>query len=353
MQINETWKKIFNKSRQTLLMLISVLLIFSLIFWVYAEIQGNAGIQRTVREIKANSTDQETLVNNLLKWERDNVGFSYAPLTGNINIDKIPRLIYSTRPYLIFYNKLGACGEFSSLFMEMAKAAGIQTRIAGTIGEDHQWNEVLINKTWVHVDPTLDNSSNFDNPHFYENKWKWNLSKVYAFYNGEQIDVTETYFEKIGYLNVSVIEKTIPVENIEVIISSQFRMEKDPDFYKAPLQTTQCTTGLNGTCSFYLGEGNYTILVRKGDLPFRLSPYLLEFEQKNITLIANLTKELVFSFPETKLDTLSGMVYLMIGYAFIIGYFVKVKPDLRKSKNTLETIRKALQGIKEHFKRHN
>lgn len=353
MQINETWKKIFNKSRQTLLMLISVLLIFSLIFWVYAEIQGNAGIQRTVREIKANSTDQETLVNNLLKWERDNVGFSYAPLTGNINIDKIPRLIYSTRPNLIFYNKLGACGEFSSLFMEMAKAAGIQTRIAGTIGEDHQWNEILINKTWVHVDPTLDNASNFDNPHFYENKWKWNLSKVYAFYNGEQIDVTETYFEKIGYLNVTVIEKTIPVENIEVIISSQFRMEKDPDSYKAPLQTTQCTTGLNGTCSFYLGEGNYTILVRKGDLPFRLSPYLHEFEQKNVTLTANSTKELIFSFPETKLDALSGMVYLMIVYAFIIGYFVKVKPDLRKSKNTLEPLQKALQKIKENFRRHH
>lgn len=78
-------------------------------------------------------------------------------------------------------------------------------------------------------------------------------------------------------------------------------------------------------------------------MPFRLSPYLLEFEQKNVTLTASLTKELVFSFPETKLDPLSEMVYLMIGYAFIIGYFVKVKPDLRKSKNTLETIKKGLQ----------
>ncbi len=97
--------------------------------------------------------------------------------------------------------------NFASFSMEIAKAAGIQTRIAGTIGEDHQWNEVLINKTWVHVDPTLDNASNFDIPHFYENKWKWNLSKVYALNNGEQIDVTETYFEKIGYLNVTVIKK--------------------------------------------------------------------------------------------------------------------------------------------------
>jgi len=237
MQIIESLNKILNKSKKIILMLMSVLFVFFLIFWLHAEIQGNAGIQKTVSAIKANSTDQETIVKDILKWERNNVNFSYAPLTGNMNIDKIPRLIYSTRPNLIFYNKLGACGEFSSLFMEMAKTAGIQTRIAGTMGEDHQWNEVLINNKWVHVDPTLDIASNFNNPHFYENEWRWNLSKVYAFYNSEQIDITETYDEKIANLNVTVIKNTIPVENIDVIISSQFRMEKDPDFYKTPLQT--------------------------------------------------------------------------------------------------------------------
>ncbi|HEY9206202.1 MAG TPA: transglutaminase domain-containing protein [Candidatus Methanoperedens sp.] len=229
----------------------------------------------------------------------------------------------------MFYNKLGACGEFSTLFMEMAKNAGIQIRIASTLAEDHQWNEVLIKDRWVHVDSTLDPSASFDNPHVYENEWKWNLSKVYAYYNGEQIDVTNKYFEKIGVLNVTVNENNLPAENVEVVVKSQFRMERDPDLYKVPRQTTYCITASNGTCSFYLGESNYTILVRKGDVPFRFSPYLLEFEQKNVTLTANATNELVFSFPETKLNPLSGLVYLMIGYIFIIGYFAKVKLDFR------------------------
>ena len=329
MQIKEMWKNILNKGKLILLLLISALLLFSLIFWIYAEIQGYEGIQRTVSEIKASSTDQESLVKNLLKWERENFVFTYAPITGDKDIDKVLRLIYSNRPNLIFYNKLGACGEFSTLFMEMAKNAGIQIRIASTLAEDHQWNEVLIKDRWVHVDSTLDPSASFDNPHVYENEWKWNLSKVYAYYNGEQIDVTNKYFEKIGVLNVTVNENNLPAENVEVVVKSQFRMERDPDLYKVPRQTTYCITASNGTCSFYLGESNYTILVRKGDVPFRFSPYLLEFEQKNVTLTANATNELVFSFPETKLNPLSGLVYLMIGYIFIIGYFAKVKLDFR------------------------
>jgi hypothetical protein len=343
MQIKEMWKKILKKSRLILFLLITALLLFSLIFWAYAEIQGYEGIQKTVSEIRANSTGQETLVKNLLKWERENVDFTYTPITGNKGIDSVLRLIYSNRPNLIFYNKLGACGEFSTLFMEMAKTAGIQARVAGTFAEDHQWNEVLINDKWVHVDPTLDPSESFDNPHVYENEWKWNLSKVYAIYNGEQIDVTDKYFEKIGVLNVTVNENNLPAENIEIVVESQFRMERDPDLYKAPLQTTYCTTASNGTCSFYLGENNYTILARKGDLPFRFSPYLLEFGQKNVTLTADSNKELVFSLPETKIDPLREMAYLLMGYIFIIGYFALAKPDFRVSKNIIDLLLKALQ----------
>lgn len=343
------WIKIFKNTARVLSLLISAMLILFLIFWVYAEIQGYKGIQRTVNEIRMNSTDQEALVKNILKWERENVGFSYAPLTGNDNIDIILKaFIYSNRPNLIFYHKLGACGEFSTLFMEMAKNAGIQARITGTRGEDHQWNEVFINGKWVHVDSTLEPSDSFDNPHFYESKWKWNLSRIYSYYNGEQIDVTDAYYGKIGILNVTVNENNMPLENAEVIIASQFRMEKDPDFYKAPRETTQCTTVSNGTCSFYLGENNYTILVRKEDLPFRFSPYLLEFEQKNVTLTANSTKELVLSFPETRLDPIRGMIYFMAGYIFIICYFAKVKPDF-KIKNITDSFLKALRKVSRIF----
>lgn len=351
----EKERKILKNIARVLLLLISALLIFSLIFWVYAEVQGYVGIQKIVNEIKANSTDQEALVKNLLKWEHENVDFSYAPLTGSINIDRILKVfVYSNRPNLIFYHKLGACGEFSTLFMEMAGIAGVQTRIAGTPGEDHQWNEVFINGKWMHVDSTLNPPDSFDHPHVYENEWRWNLSKVYAYYNDEQIDVTDAYYGKIGILNVTVNENNKPLENAEVIIASQFRMERDPDFYKAPQQTTFCTTVSNGTCSFYLGESNYTILVRKGDLPFRFSPYLLEFEKKNVTLRANATEELVFSLPETKLDPIRVMIYFMVGYLFIIGYFAKVKPDFRvyNGKNIKDLFLKALHRVRGNFNRY-
>jgi hypothetical protein len=345
-------RTILNKSRLILFSLITALLLFSLIFWIYAEIQGYEGIQRTVSEIRVNSTSQEIFVKNILKWEHENVAFSYAPLTGNINIDRILRLIYSNRPNLIFYNKRGACGEFSMLFMEMAKTAGIQTRVAGTLAEDHQWDEVLINDKWAHVDPTLDPSENFNNPHVYENEWKWNLSKVYAYNNGEQIDVTNKYSDRISVLNVTINEDNLPAENVEVLVESQFRMERDPDFYKTPLPTTYCTTASNGTCSFYLGENNYTILVRKGDLPFRFSPYLLEFEQKNVTLKANSKKELVFLLPETKIDPLKEMFYLLLGYIFVIGYFALAKPDFGFSKDIINPLAKALLRFPEAFNRY-
>jgi len=351
MQIKEIWKKIINRKRLLLFLLLTALLLLPLIFWIYVEIQGYEGIQRTVSEIRANSTGQENLVKNFLKWEHENVDFTYTPLTGNIDVDRVLRLIYSNRPNLIFYNKLGACGEFSNLFMEMAKTAGMQVRVAGTLAEDHQWNEVLINDKWVHVDSTLDPSASFDNPYMYENNWKWKLSKVYAYYDGEQIDVTDKYTGKIGILNVTVNENNLPAENVEVVVESQFRMEKDPGLYKVPLQTTYCTTGSNGTCSFYLGESNYTILVKKGDLPFRFSPYLLEFEQKNITLMANSNKDLVFLLPETKLDPLKEMSYLLVGYILIIGYLTFVKPDFRVSKNITNPILKALLKFSRYLNR--
>lgn len=352
MQTKEMWKKILNKSRLILSLLIIALLLFSLIFWAYAETQGYVGIQKIVNEIKSNSTDQEALVKNLLKWERENVHFTYSPITGNKDIDKVPRLIYSIRPNLIFYNKLGACGEYSMLFMEMAKTAGIQVRVAGTLAEDHQWNEVLINDEWVHVDPTLDSPNDFDHPHVYENDWKWNLSKVYAFNNGEKIDVTDKYFEKISVLNVTVNENNLPAENIEIVVASQFRMERDPDLYNAPRQSTYCTTASNGTCSFYLGENNYTIFVRKADLPFKFSPYLLEFEQKNVTLSASSNKELVFSLPEARINPIREIVYLLTGYVLIICYFALAKPDFRVSKNIMNPLLKALLRFSGNFNKY-
>lgn len=345
----EKWRKLLKNAARVLLLLIIALSIFSLIFWAYAEVQGYMGIQKTVNKIKANSTDQEALVKNLLKWERENVGFSYAPLTGNLNIDRILKLfVYSNRPNLIFYNKLGSCGEFSTLFIELARTAGMQARIAGTPGEDHQWNEVLINSKWVHVDSTLDTSDSFNNPYMYQDKWKWNLSKIYAYYNGEQTDVTNNYVGRIGTINVTVNENNIPVENVEIVVESQFRMEQDPGFYKSPLLAASCITTSNGTCSFYLGENNYTILARKGDSPFKFSPFLLEFERKNITLAANSTKELAFSFPETGTDPLRIMTYLLAGYIFIIIYFAKMSPESR-IKNVKDLLLKRRRRFTKRF----
>jgi hypothetical protein len=109
---------------------------------------------------------------------------------------------FSNDPHWIAYFKVGGCGELASVFCEVANQVGLETRVVGTEGEEHAWNEVKIGD-WKHIDPTIYylnyTSEWFDNPQFYEEHW-FHISKVFVERTGE--DVTQKYTD-VGILNMS------------------------------------------------------------------------------------------------------------------------------------------------------
>ncbi len=173
--------------------------------------------------------------------------------------------------HLMFYPvKGGVCGDIANKFMSMMDFLKLPVRKVGTSGEDHFWNEFLLNGTWVHIDasandiPILNDSGIYYRP---ENQGGWgrNLSYVYAEYpNGTRIDVTAYYVpaSKIGNVTVIVTDKNDrPMNNIHVYFYSKFLMTyyKTNSTYKQPLKSVVCTTDIHGECAMALGQNNFTI----------------------------------------------------------------------------------------------
>jgi len=134
---------------------------------------------------------------------------------------------FSNDPHWVAYFKVGGCGESASLFFEVANRCELETRVVGTPGEDHAWDEVKVNGKWKHTDPTIyyynyyDNRNDqwFDNPRFYEEHW-CNVSKVFVKRTGE--DITRKYTD-VGILNISFKE---PVDR--VLITTMKNGKKRP-----------------------------------------------------------------------------------------------------------------------------
>lgn len=91
--------------------------------------------------------------------------------------------------------KIGRCSEWSILFGAILNSLSIQTRLVHDY-LDHCWNESLINKSWIHVDSTLDNSVSFNNPYYYEQNWGKKYEYVLAFSANGIEDVTKDYTEQ-------------------------------------------------------------------------------------------------------------------------------------------------------------
>jgi len=140
----------------------------------------------------------------------------YWDSTGRIKIRaKSPS--FSNDPHWIAYFKVGGCGELASLFCEVANRCELETRVVGTPGEDHAWDEVKVNGEWKHTDPTIyyynyhgnSNDQWFANPQFYEENWS-NISKVFVERTGE--DITQKYTD-VGMLNILF---TAPVDRVSI-----------------------------------------------------------------------------------------------------------------------------------------
>lgn len=95
---------------------------------------------------------------------------------------------------------IGRCGEFALLYNGLLLANGYQSRIVvdcsfqtdDRVTGDHVWNEIWINNTWIHIDPTegiINDPTMYSNPE----RWNKNVNLVYAIQGNVITDVTEIY----------------------------------------------------------------------------------------------------------------------------------------------------------------
>jgi hypothetical protein len=287
--------------------------------WIFLEVIGYMGIRMSAQEIVKEAPNDEIIINNLLMEVKSIMTFTYNPVP-------FCRPIYAKNPNLIFVLRRGACEETATLFAEMANASGFQCRKVHAPGENHVWNEVLINGSWKRADATLEPPSNYDNFSFYESPegWNWKLSKVYSNVDGRILDRSDDYTGS-GTLNVFVKEGDKPLENVEVIIKSHFRMEHEPDKYKAPIKVTTIYPDANGTCTINLGENNYTIVAKRKQF-FKYCPFVLQYE-RNSTLEENKTQNETFSFPRTTYDPI---ITLLLSLLIIIGGLLLIILKIRR-----------------------
>jgi len=236
--------------------------------------------------VKDAKTDREK-VTKILEWfdrsKRNMYNYYYLNKKGVINLELLPNIrIFLGEPYIgirvfndrdslwILTSRYGHCGEYALLFRDMANAAGIEVRRIRCLGENHEWNEVKLNGSWVPVDatavnlPLRDGFVTFD---FMERKVagdmrtrQGNVSYVYAEYlNGTIVDVTSSYTNLTNITILVVDDQGMPVPDARVEIFSHNRGRK----WSTGL--TKVTDSL-GVCKFNIGGGDYTFEVKKGTI---------------------------------------------------------------------------------------
>lgn len=94
---------------------------------------------------------------------------------------------------------MGKCGEFALVYTGLCLVNDIPVRLVidcsmktdNRSTGDHVWNEIYINGSWVHVDPT---ENKVNQPYLYRDQWNKNVNRVYAITSSnEVVDVTDKY----------------------------------------------------------------------------------------------------------------------------------------------------------------
>ena len=144
----------------------------------YREISRQLANARTLTELKTRFNRAFTL-QELLDWLHAKLQWSKGPISRHVD------------PLTILEYGKGRCGEYSILYTALCLAHGYRARIVLDM-TDHVWTEVYdeAENKWIHIDPS---ERRIDDPRMYERDWKKNLTRIYAFENGEQEDVTENY----------------------------------------------------------------------------------------------------------------------------------------------------------------
>jgi len=234
---------------------------------------GNFKIRQIATMIASNESDTLSILHKFADWERSNISptyqsFYWYPFFPFFVLRKSPPEAEFT--VLV---KRGACQECAMLFKAFCEEIGIESRVVYNSGEDHTWNEVYINDSWVHFDSTLRNYSNrYNNPNFYEmprSEGGWGKQISYVFYEdfeGNRHSVTKNY-TNVGTLEIHVTKNNQHLKNIRVYIYSKFLVESERyPTYKNPQYSIDNVTDEQGSCVFELGENNYLIKIKYGGL---------------------------------------------------------------------------------------
>ncbi|NJE00217.1 hypothetical protein E3E26_10590 [Thermococcus sp. LS1] len=271
---------------------------------------------------------------NLTDYEKAEVIFEYVHATmkntyfSDISIPLIGSVaLYHSKHYgwficmrienysvvdIIGSKKCGACREYAMLFMRMAEYANLTVRMVHNLGEDHSWDEVLINGTWIVVDPSagIFNAS----PSIYEDKWGKALSYVYAIYpNGSKVDITSRY-TKTATLNINVVDTNKnPLPNIKVYVLSH-------NYFKDGRFTGLiCKTDYNGKCTIELGGGAYTLVAKSdGIIPLYAEKYVVLNENKTYHKTIMVSRNVLhMSYPTWIGTIIKGCVSILVWLSLI------------------------------------
>lgn len=265
---------------------------------------NNGYFEEMAESIFENKTDDISKVKAVLMWNKrellphNTYKNSYRILYTNIFLVKTFPPILCLRPLgnengkWPLISRYGACGENSLAFMEFIKTQNIPVRRIHIAAEDHSFNEVYINGSWITVDPTLTWRNIEDGydvfPRYYEKEWNWKVSYVFSEYpNGTFEDVTSKY-TNTSTVTVKVFDmKRNPVENVSIYVFSNNK-------YTHKSTNLVTTTDLYGISTFTLGDGNYTIELNKDSL-FGTKNFELEEGAKkelNVTIKSNIDKNI-------------------------------------------------------------
>jgi len=282
----------------------------------YTNVKGYSEINEIATRIAQGETDPIMLIHKISDWVKLNIEYKasltyYYPFKPFVLQRKSP----ADSRWTLTIRK-GACEEYSVLFADFAKVLGLRTRVVYNLGEDHDWNEIFLNGTWVHLDSTLTPEKRFNNSGHYERPTDKGgggkqISYVYTYdTESNKIDITPSYTE-IGTLVVFVEKDGNPVVDCKVIIKSKFLMETR-DNYKKPLYACENRTDSNGLAVFNLGENNYAIIAETNGLLFYteyVNATVIEHEQVNVTIV----------FKEPRVRNLAQLVKVGSTEIFLLG----------------------------------